>query len=903
MAARKAEPGEAAAATPALPEVALSVRDLVHFVLRSGDLAGSGLFQGSNRALEGTRGHQRLQKLRTDFETEVAVSIRVPGETFSLLIRGRIDCLRRTPAPAVLEEIKTVTAGWDGEPDPLHWAQAEIYGHIICVQSAGKASGTLRVPETQNVPASADAVRIDRIELRLTYLQLDLDIPVEFRKVCTAQELADNFERVAGEYMEWARAEVEWRRTRDDSIRALQFPFAYRPGQRALAVAAYRAIASGGRLFAEAPTGIGKTISVMFPAIKALAGHATTPASSTVSATGETPGTRNVPPPCPSGLADRLFYLTARTIGRTVAEKAAADLRRAGLRMRAVTLTAKEKLCVDPQGNRCDPRTCPLALGYYDRLKPALREVLTVEELTRSATEEIARRHGICPFEFSLDASLFADLIICDYNYAFDPSAYLRRYFQEETGPSAPGRRFVFLVDEAHNLPDRAREMFSAEIRGSQLRDLSRAVRKDLPQVARAIDSASRRLRELITDPAAPLTHDLAPTRDDPPSRIVSELPETVRTSLQRVLEVAEPWLAANTPAPFRELLMQHYFEITTFLRTAEGFDERYVAILQQDREAPDEAYLKLFCLDPSKLLGEALARGTSAIFFSATLTPLPFYHKLLGGGAAHTTLRLPSPFPPEHLEVVVADRVATTFKHRAATIPDVAQMIYATILARPGNYLVFFPSYLYLRDVAAAFREIAATSATAGTSHVPVIDILLQENQMSEASRESFLASFRHDHTRPLVGFAVMGGIFGEGIDLIGDRLHGAVIVGPGLPQLSLERELIRNYFQSQAVPRQHQGSAVGADAPPFPAASRDVGFACAYLFPGMTKVQQAAGRVIRSDTDRGVVVLIDSRFRESRYSELFPPWWNIARARSARDVGAILRDFWSRGQGDGAA
>ncbi|HSI84717.1 MAG TPA: ATP-dependent DNA helicase, partial [Candidatus Methylacidiphilales bacterium] len=739
--------------------------------------------------------------------------------------------------------------------------QAEIYGHIICLQSGvPPQKDVTKVEAGGNDTAPAP---LTEIELRLTYLQLDLDIPVEFRQLRTARELADNFNRVVEEYLEWAAAEVEWRRIRNESARALQFPFPYRPGQRALAVAAYRAIASGSRLFAEAPTGIGKTISVLFPAIKALAGPAPSAASSSGSASTPAPAASS------DGLADRLFYLTARTIGRTVAEKAAADLRKAGLHLRAVTLTAKEKLCVDPAGSRCDPRTCPKALGYYDRLKPALREVLQTEQLTRPDVEALAARHGICPFELSLDASLFCDLIICDYNYAFDPSAYLRRYFQDETAPNTPGRRYVFLVDESHNLPDRAREMFSAEIRGEPLRELSRAVRKDLPQLARAIDSATRRLRDLIRDPDAPLTRDLTPVRDGPAARIVRELPETVRTSLQRVLEVAEPWLAANTPAPFREILLQHYFEITGFLRTAEGFDERYVAILQEDEEAPDEARLRLFCLDPSKLLGLALARGASAIFFSATLTPLPFYHRILGGGSVHTTLRLPSPFPPEHLAVVVADRISTTYKYRAATVPDVAQIIRATVLARPGNYLIFFPSYLYLRDVAAAFKSAVHSD--------PPLDILLQENQMNEASREAFLAAFRHDHTRSLVGFAVMGGIFGEGIDLIGDRLHGAVVVGPGLPQLSLERELIRQYFQQQS----------DADGP-------DAGFASAYLYPGMTKVQQAAGRVIRSETDRGTVVLIDSRFRENRYAELFPPWWDVQRARSAEDVRRYLREFW---------
>jgi DNA excision repair protein ERCC-2 len=326
---------------------------------------------------------------------------------------------------------------------------------------------------------------------------------------------------------------------------------------------------------------------------------------------------------------------------------------------------------------------------------------------------------------------------------------------------------------------------------------------------------------------------------------------------LENALKEAETWLARNQPADFRDSLLKLYFRLHAFQRTAQLYDERFVTITEPGRFTR----IRIFCLDPSFLLRQALARGKAAIFFSATLSPIDYYRSLLGGDPEDPRLQLPSPFPPEHLAVLVQDRIRTHFKARAETLADVVAAIRALVQGRPGNYLVYLPSYQYLTTVQEQFHALE-----------PAIPILVQRPGMSEPEREAFLAAFAVEHGETLVGFAVMGGVFGEGIDLVGDRLIGAVIVGVGLPQLCIERDLIRDYFQAQT----------GA------------GFDYAYTFPGMNRVLQATGRVIRSETDRGVVLLIDARFAEPRYRRLFPAWWQPARVRSLSDIGQALRRFW---------
>ena len=801
------------------PRHTVAVRALVEFVLRRGDLGGARAFVGSDRALAGIRGHQKIQRSRPPgYLTELPVEHREETDEFTLLIRGRIDGLLITAGQVLLEEIKTVPGTWDHEPDPLHWAQAKFYAWMHARENGLKG-----------------------LVIQLVYLELPAGKVTEFREHVQFAELADFCAAATAVYVDWLRERHYWWLARNASIAALAFPFPqYRPGQREVAVAAYRTLANGGRLFLAAPTGIGKTISTLFPAVKAL---------------GE-------------GKLERIYYLSARTVGHALAEKTLTELRRAGLQLRAVTLTAKGKICVR-DGHPCDPLTCPLARGYYDRVKPAIRAALAREAITRAVLDEVGQEHQVCPFELSLDVSGWADAVICDYNYVFDPQVYLRRHFAEDGGA------YGFLVDEAHNLVDRARDMFSADLDGREILAVQRAIAKAVPRCTKALTQLHTAMRKLGGATAAPeaafepsdtaVELNLFPARTAvirPAADGVSTsptLPDSLIEPLETALEEAEKWLVKNHPADFREGLLGLYFRMHSFRRTADLYDERFVTIIA----SKPALTVRQFCLDPSLLLRKALARGKAAIFFSATLTPIDYYRSLLGGEPADPVLPLSSPFPPDHLAVLVQDRIHTHFKGRAESLGEVVAAIGTLVAGRRGNYLVYFPSYQYLNDTLAAFQ-----------SQFPAVPVLVQRPGMSERERDEFLAAFAVEHGATLVGFAVLGGIFGEGIDLVGEHLIGAVIVGVGLPQLGVERNLIRDYFQPQNA----------------------MGFEYAYTFPGMNRVLQAIGRVIRSETDHGVVLLIDARFNEPRYQRLFPPWWKYARVRHTEGLRAAVGSFWER-------
>jgi DNA excision repair protein ERCC-2 len=771
--------------------ISASVREVVAFVLRTGDLGSSAHFAGPNRALEGTRGHQRLRKKRpAGYQSEVVVQWIFETDEFTFQLKGRIDGVLVDNGSLLIEEIKTVDLPWSGPADPLHWAQAKIYAFLY-----------------------AQDHRFDNTDIQITYLNLKDNQTVEFLEHFRIGILKAFFESVLNEYLRWIRDHHHWCRSRDRSIQELPFPFKeYRTGQRSLAVAVYRAAKTHGKLFAEAPTGIGKTISVLFPTIKAM---------------GE-------------GLVEKIFYLTAKTIGRTVAEESLNRLRSGGLRLRVVTVTAKDKICFN-NGQPCDLRTCPLAIGYYDRIKTAIRDALKNETFTRTEIEDIARKHQVCPFELSLDLSVWMDAIICDYNYAFDPTASLKRYFDDEK------HDYGILIDEAHNLVDRAREMFSAEVERSELIALKNAIESELPDCAKALRKIASRLSALHQDGEF-IERDGTLVSKAAPARIAK--------LLERFLEEAELWLVQNESAVFRQALLDIYFRVLGFQRILELFDERYVTLYEENA-----GRLRLFCVDPSELLRSAVERMGSSVFFSATLSPMSYFRESLGGDEFDTMLQLDSPFPPENLSVLVQDRIPTTFRARSTSYDHVASAIVALVSGRTGNYLVFFPSYEYLRQVLDCFLKARDD-----------IRIEVQKTGMSEFERERFLSQFQDAQDTTLVGFAVMGGIFGEGIDLIGERLIGVVVVGVGLPQICLERDLIREHCQR---------------------ANRS-GFDYAYTFPGMNRVLQAAGRVIRSDTDRGVVFLIDQRFGNRPFLDLFPTWWFPKAVRTPDQIAACAKAFW---------
>ncbi|MFH1572095.1 MAG: ATP-dependent DNA helicase, partial [Gemmatimonadota bacterium] len=732
----------------------------------------------------------------------VPVSFAYQAEPLGLEVSGRVDGLVYDGQYLLIEEIKTTYAPLDGRrgDNPVHWAQAKVYGYIL-----------------------ATDYDVGAVDVQLTYVHLPTGRAAEDRRTFGAAELEEFFEGLVQKYLEWVGTYYTWCQERTRSIDGLAFPFRrYRPGQRELCDAVRQNIAAGGRLYASAPTGIGKTISVLYAAVQSL---------------GE-------------ARAEKLFYLTAKTSGRTVAEKACDDLRAAGLQIKSLTLTARERICFNGgDGRPCDPATCEYALGYFDRINDAILQLFRgSDDFTRARLEATARQHQVCPFELSLDLSLWSDIIICDYNYALDPKAYLRRYFLERSGD------YVFLVDEAHNLVDRAREMYSARLRKADVLALRRAVAEEHPSLARALGRANDWFLAQLKR---------CETEGDGKSWIDRDMPRDLLPLLQVVLDEAEAVLARNRPAPYRRDLLQLFFEIIGFQRVAELFDERYVCY--GEKSGRDLA-LRLFCLDPSYQIRQALRRGSSATFFSATLTPVEYFRDLLGGERGDSTLELDSPFPPENLALLVADDVDTTFRRRALTGDQVAAAIAAAVAARPGRYMAYFPSFQYMEEVLTRLRLARLEYR-----------LLAQGRRMSEADKEAFLAVFDGEGPpeggETILGFAVMGGIFGEGIDLVGERLIGAIVVGVGLPQLCLERDLIRQYYDERDIP----------------------GFEYAYTYPGMNRVLQAAGRVIRSDRDRGLVLLVDRRFGQERYADLFPAAWRYARTvRGATAIAAAAAAFW---------
>lgn len=747
----------------------------------------------------GTQGHKRVQKSRPDdYETEVEISYRVENGSSPVEVRGRIDGVFPGRTPVIIEEIKTTTTSLAliaEDHNPLHWAQAMCYAWMYA--------------QKQN---------LNEVVIHLTYYHLDSHEEKTFARHFQRSELHAFFDSVLTTYLDWYRKVLAWLIRRDESIQQLEFPYPqYRAGQREMAVAVYKAIREEGRLYVQSPTGVGKTIAALFPAVKAVG----------------------------QGLATRIFYLTAKTSGRQAAEKALTDMRQVGLSLRSVTLTAKEKICFCPPVN-CDPEVCPYARDYFGKVKQALAEMDQQQAFTRPVIEEIARRYEICPFEFSLDLALWADCIICDYNYAFDPRVYLHRFFDITAEP------YIFLVDEAHNLPDRARAMYSAELEKKTVLELQRVLKPRLPELAKKLSEINQIMLNIRKTCQA----------EEQAALVEFVLPDDLLKAVRAFNQKAEDWLVLNQPAEFRQALLDFYFSCTNYLRTADTFNPSYVSYFE--RLGQNNLKAKLFCLDPAVMLALPLDRSRSTIFFSATLLPMDYFSQLLTGEANHPRRIYPSPFPIENVSLLVHKGISTRYTQRAESYAAIADAVEAVVKAHRGNYLVFFPSYAYLSSV----YELLQDRFSEG-------QLLVQDRGMSDTDRELFLSQFSAGSQESLIGLAVMGGVFGEGIDLVGDRLVGAVIVGVGVPQVCLENDLIKDYFDRQ------NGS----------------GFAYAYQYPGFNRVLQATGRVIRTETDRGVILLIDDRFIHSRYRQLYPAHWQHYEAvDNTGQIAEKLKRFWSR-------
>ncbi|HYD80174.1 MAG TPA: helicase C-terminal domain-containing protein [Paucimonas sp.] len=748
----------------------VAVRALCEFTAKRGDLDLR--FTPSPSAQEGIAGHAVVAARRkTGYQTEIALS----GEYRQLTVRGRADGY--DPERNRLEEIKTYRGKLDGMPDNhrhLHWAQAKIYGWLQCRR-----------------------LGLSGIELALVYFDIGSQRETVFAETHSAEALQLHFEEHCERFLAWAEQELAHRAARDRALKGLRFPHAeFRPGQRALAEAVYKGTASGRCLLAQAPTGIGKTVGTLFPVLKA----------------------------CPSQQLDKVFFLAAKTSGRGLALDALKTIRRgaAPLPLRILELVARDKACEHPD-KACHGESCPLARGFYDRLPAARAAALRIELLDQAAVRETALAHDVCPYYLSQDLARWSDVVVGDYNYFFDLSAMLHGL------TIANEWRVATLVDEAHNLVERGRKMYSAELDQAAFLNL----RRNVPQaLAKAFARIHRAWNALLKEQAGPY-------------RIHEAPPHKLLAALQGAAGEMTEYMAEH-PAAVSADLQAFYFDALHFLRVAELFDANSLFDVTLDAGIPGKGRKRsILCLRnivPAPFLGQRFAATRSTILFSATLSPWYFYADTLGLPDATAWIDVESPFTAAQLSVRIAADISTRYRDRDDSLAPIADLIARHYRENPGNYLAFFSSFEYLQKSVELFRR-----------RFPDIPAWEQARRMEEPERDAFLARFVPSGRG--IGFAVLGGAFGEGIDLPGDRLIGAFIATLGLPQLNPVNEQIKQRMQQL----------FGA------------GYDYAYLYPGLQKVIQAAGRVIRTPEDRGTVYLIDDRFARSEVRDLLPKWWNL--------------------------
>lgn len=774
--------------------IRISVRSLVEFILREGDIDNrvSGSME-KDAMLLGGKIHRKIQsRMGTNYTAEVPLKIQMPCDGFVLQIEGRADGVLKDDGKVLIDEIKGILRSLEHleAPVPVHLAQAKCYAYIYAVQNSLKC-----------------------IDVQMTYCQMETE---EIRRFCQEfefQELQTWFQDLVTQYEKWAKFEIEWRNVRNDSIRQIEFPFPYREGQRDLVASVYRTILRKKKLFIQAPTGVGKTMATVFPAVRAV---------------GE-------------GLGEKIFYLTAKTIMRTVAEQAFSLLKEKGLLYKTITLTAKEKICFCEEAE-CNPDACPYAKGHFDRVNDAVFDLITHSgDWSREVLEEQAKKHMVCPFEMSLDVSDWADAVICDYNYAFDPQAHLKRFFSE----SGKGE-YLFLIDEAHNLVERGREMYSASLYKEDLLEVRKMVKAEDPKLAKSLSECNQQFLEL--------------KRECEHYQILKSVSH-IALKLMNVLSKLEDYLEECKDAEKKKRVLDFYFAVRSFLNIHDIMDENYVIFSEMMEDGRFQ--IKLFCVNPAVNLQNYLEQGNSTIFFSATLLPVHYYKKLLSVEKDDYAVYAHSSFPQENKFLFIGTDVSTRYTRRGeSTYQRFARYIAVMAEQKKGNYMAFFPSYRFLEEVHTCFLECVDHE----------VDSICQVSYMDEEQREEFLEEFEQEREKSLVAFCVMGGIFSEGIDLTDDKLIGAVIAGTGLPQVCTEREILKQYFN---------------------AADMD-GFDYAYLYPGMNKVLQSAGRVIRTESDRGVILLLDDRFRAMRYREVFPREWQQYQLGSVKNLEQEIRTFW---------
>ena len=779
-----------------LTRIRISVRNLVEFIFRSGDIDNR-IGKGAQKEAmqEGSRMHRKIQgRMGMEYRAEVPLKLEVPQEQYVLALEGRADGIITNADGVTVDEIKCMYTDVTRFEEPIfvHKAQAMCYAYIYALQNG-----------------------LDQISVQLTYCDLDTEEICRFEEAFSFFWLERWFQDMMEAYRKWTDFQFTWRKIRQTSIQTLEFPFPYREGQYKLVGDVYRTIHRKKILFIQAPTGTGKTISTLFPAIRAV---------------GE-------------NLGDKIFYLTAKTITRTVAKDTCDLLKAKGYRGKVIVLTAKEKMCPCEEMD-CNPSNCLRAKGHYDRVNDAVYDLITTEEdFTRERMLAQAEKYQVCPFEMSLDASLYADIIICDYNYVFDPNVYLKRFFSEEEKGD-----YIFLVDEAHNLVERGREMYSAVLVKEEILTVKKLVRGKDRKLEAALEKCNRQMLEW---------------KRECETYTIYESIGAFAFSLMRLMSLLDIFLQSRGEMPERKEVTEFYLNLRHFMNMFERVDENYV--LYSDFDETDRFCLHLYCVNPSVNLQECLERGKSTIFFSATLLPVNYYKNLLSSKKDNYAVYADSAFREEQRLLFIGRDVSSLYTRRTlGEFHRIALYIQQVLRAKKGNYLIFFPSYRFMEDVYEQFLAVNEQEA----------DCMMQSGNMNEADREEFIQEFSNPRGKSLAAFCVLGGIFSEGIDLKEDLLIGVQIVGTGLPQICNQREILKEYYQEE----------------------NGQGFDYAYQYPGMNKVLQAAGRVIRTASDRGIIGLLDERFLRSDYRQLFPREWSQYEVHTLDSLPGALEAFWKK-------
>lgn len=751
-----------------------SVRGIVEYVLKSGSLDDRFISRG--RAIDGTIAHGKLQKdnleIYENYEKEVRMQHDFQKENIILLVEGRADGIINEKGNIIIEEIKSTymdLAYLYEDYNLLHWAQGKFYGYIYCIDN-----------------------NLKDITIRLSYFNINTDEVRSFDHIYTFEELKNFVDGLVSQYLETLTLKESFKEERNKSIKELQFPFkSYRKGQRELAVSCYSNIRKRGILFAQAPTGIGKTISTIFPALKAI---------------GE-------------GMGEKIIYLTAKTITRTVAEEAYFKLLKNNLKFKVVTITAKEKICLNNEV-KCNPDDCIYAKDYFTKINSVINNLIKNNNVFfRNEIIEYANRYKVCPFELSLDLSNWCDGVICDYNYAFDPRVRLKRIFEDRNEDN------ILLIDEAHNLVNRAREMYSCTLQKSKVMSVNRIIKGKVPKLYKISNSINKEMihirRELEEINKSFKYHN-------------EEYKELIKL-LRSFVSEADNYLVKGKGTEGYEDVLEFYYEVRNFIAASELYDEEYTTILKNDK---NEFTIKIFCINPAKNLRQVIKSTYSSIIFSATLSPVKYYVDLIGGDEESFKLRFDSPFNKENLLTYLYP-LDMRYVNRENNIDILCKVIYQFINERKGNYMAFLPSFDYLYKVHSRYIELYGERG-----------VIIQEENLSEIKKEEFLRAFNEENN--IIGFTVVGGMFSEGVDLPGDKLIGAIIVGVGFPMVSIENNIIAEYFDSS-------------------------GFDYSYTYPGINKVLQSAGRVIRTENDKGRILLIDRRYKDYKYKFILPKEWDI--------------------------